>query len=267
MYSIRKIGMMAMVLIMAWAPAAPALDLAGIETKIGEVWAQHHFLSADLRIDAEIMGVAVTGSGTLSVIIEGGAAKYTQHFVLELPEPLSVQAIMDVLYDGQNVYLVREMLGEKEAFKLDPSLSESAPPPGGPLLFNLLKKDHNLEALEDAVVHKRPAYVVRCTPREGAAPDSQPTTVFFDKETGLALKIEIQPKEGAKPVVIACENIDPARELNPASFVFTLADGTQLVDRSQAPAAPANEPAAAETPPADAPPAGAEPAAPPAQGQ
>lgn len=225
-------------LALALAPAALALDADELEAKLLEAWQRQKSITADLRIEAEMMGIAVTGTGDLAILNEGESSKYTQHFVLELPAPLSVQATMNVLYDGQSVYLVREMLGEKEAFKLAPGLAESAPPPGGQLLFDLVKAQYSLEVQDDAAVDKRPAYMLHCEPKDADAAD--PMTIAFDKETGLALRIEIHTADAEKPVVIACTNVATGAELNPASFVFTLADGTQLQDKT--PAAPTEAP-------------------------
>lgn len=234
---------------LALAPAAFALNADELEAKVLETWQRQKSVTADLRVEAEMMGVSVTGTGKLAVLNEGESGKYTQRFVLELPPPLSVQATMDVLYDGHSVFLVREILGEKEAFKLNPGLAESAPPPGGKLLFDLVKAAYTLDAGEDTAVEKRPAYVLRCTPKDAAAAD--PMTIAFDKETGLAVKVEISPKDAEKPVVVWYTNVAVNTELDPASFVFTLADGTQLQDKTQSAAA---KPAKPEQPAPPSPP-------------
>lgn len=243
----------ALLLPLTLAPTALALSADELEANLLETWQRQKSITADLRIEAEMMGIAVTGTGKLAVLNEGEASKYTQHFVLELPAPLSVQATMDVLYDGQFIYLVREMLGEKEAFKLAPGLAESAPPPGGKLLFDLVKAQYTLAAGDDAAVGKRPVYTLRCEPKDANAAD--PMTIAFDKETGLALKIEIQPKDAEKPVVITYAGIATNAELSPASFVFTLAHGTQLQDKTQ--------PGPPETPKSEEPSAAASTALPP----
>lgn len=218
----------------AWALAAPTL--AETESQIREAWNKHAALRATLHIETEILGIAVAGEGEVAVIRDDGKDKYTQRFVLRVPEPMALEAVLTALFDGEFLFITREIQDEKEILKTRPGLEDSPPPPGGPLLLEALHNRYAMTAVEETEIAGRAAWVLKGTAKEDATQPQGMITVCFDKETGLALKLEHVPGEDAAPLLITCGNVERNPALEQDDFVFHVPQGSAVVDSTGAPA-------------------------------
>jgi len=166
----RKYVLMASVL--AWfAVAAMAQDtLEGVEAKVREAWAKNKSVTADVAIEANVpLGqtrLLLTGGGTMACLNDGGKEKYRQEVTVKMPEPMKLELKADIIFDGADLYLTTDAFGKKQSEKAKLDLLKGAVPPGGGMLFDVIKPQMNLSVKPEAQVNGKAAYVLEATPKD-----------------------------------------------------------------------------------------------------
>ncbi|HNR31219.1 MAG TPA: hypothetical protein PKI11_10040 [Candidatus Hydrogenedentes bacterium] len=191
---------------------------ADIEVQAIEAWNRQTTLRAAIRLETEIMGILVSGEGQVAVMRADGMDKYRQELTLRIPEPMAIEAALQAVFDGESLHLTRAMLDEKQAIQTEPGLEDAPPPPGGPLLFEWLRSQYTVTAVEDGELAGRGVWDIDCTPKDTAS-RAQPLRLSCDKETGLALRFEFAANDEAAAVTISITGIEIGPTLNPAAFV------------------------------------------------
>ncbi len=217
--------------------------LESVEAKAAEAWAKCKSLTADIDVTADIpLGktrLNLSGTGTLACLKEDGKEKFRQEFTAKMPEPMTMEAKIDALFDGTDFYATTEIFNKKNTEKSKPSLDQGAIPPGGGALFSSLKEELDLTLMPDEEVDGSACYVIEGTLKEKA--DSIPfskAAIYIDKEIGVQRKIALFENDTVAATFLF-KNIKTDVDIPAATFVYT-------PDTPAAPAAPkASEPAAA----------------------
>lgn len=235
-----------------FVPVARAASAEEVEAQILEAWGKLKSLTATISLEAELDAeTKMASTGDYAMLAEGDTVKYEQNMKMTVTGPSSIEMSMHVVFDGKDLYVVNEAMGEKTAIKTTPGTGEDFPPPGGKLLFDMLKQEGTLKALDPAEADGVKCLVLECAPKEDNGVDRM--LLFFDQETGVARRMELHAEGQEKPVIIRYTNIELNPKLDPARFIFKAPDGVEVIDGTVAPAPPevTVEPPEDVAPPAD----------------
>ncbi|HNR31220.1 MAG TPA: hypothetical protein PKI11_10045 [Candidatus Hydrogenedentes bacterium] len=253
--------MCCLILLVATASIAHAAAFEEVEADILDAWSKVRTLKADLALETMIEEEStMTATGDVTMLVVGDAAKYRQRITMKIEGPMALDMTMDSVYDGQELYIVNEVLGQKTLLKTQPGAGEDIPPPGGKILLDRVKEDFTVSVGEDRKVGAARCYVLECVPKNPAEGIAR-LLVFMNKKTGVAAGMEIYPEVGA-PIMVRYTNVRINSDVDPAQFVFTAPEGVAIAEETPAaapvaeqqetpPAAPVEEPE--EAPPAAAP--------------
>jgi outer membrane lipoprotein-sorting protein len=251
-------GVLAIALL-ALQPAAPAADLAEVEAQALAAWEGINAFTSGVELEATLpmntLELEVSGKGKMLYQRLEGAEKYRQNLTLTLPDTVSMESKVDILYDGNTLYLTNEMLGNRETVTSEVNFKNGAIPPGGEQLFALLHANFNTEVLADGEVDGAAAWVLEGTLKDDAAIEDMPfqkIVLHLDQASGMVRRTELVKGDGSTGATIRYTDVQLNPDVDPQLFDFT----------PPKPAEP--EPEAAPAPaPADAPPAGGAGGAPP----
>jgi outer membrane lipoprotein-sorting protein len=252
--------------VVAWAVAgAFAQDtIDSVEAKVREAWAKNQSISANVAIEANVpLGqtrMLLSGGGTMNYLKGGDKEMYRQTISAKLPDPMTIEVKADVLFDGADLYLTTELFGKQKSEKATPDLLKGAVPPGGGMLFDVLKKELNLALKPEAPLDGKAMYVIEATPKNAVDPEVPfgSATLYLDKESGMLTKVEINEPSGTRLAGITYTGIKLNPEIPASLFVYVPPAPPQPAAPAAAPATPAKP--AEETKPAAAPAAPAAPA-------
>jgi outer membrane lipoprotein-sorting protein len=151
-----------------------------------------------------------------------------------------------VIYDGEYVWTLSEMNGQKMAVKNRPAADFSQMP--NKAFFDSLEKSYELKVLPDETVDGKATWVIQATPRE-APPEGLPAVLimYFDKDTGISLKTLGKDSSGKEVLTVVTKDVKTDAPLAADRFVFKVPEGVQLMDMTQnEPGQPQAEPSAAQ---------------------
>ncbi len=144
-----------------------------------------------------------------------------------------------MIYDGEFMYMLNDMMGQKMATKDKPTAEFPSPFDGGSL-FKSLKQEFDLKLLADEQVDGEACYAVECTPKGGSASQDSIARVvnFLSKKSGVSLKSVVYDKGGAAMTTTTTSDLKLDADLAPARFEFKAPDGVTVIDSSATPAKP-----------------------------
>lgn len=243
----RKYVLMASVL--AWfAVAAMAQDtLEGVEAKVREAWAKNKSVTADVAIEANVpLGqtrLLLTGGGTMACLNDGGKEKYRQEVTVKMPEPMKLELKADIIFDGADLYLTTDAFGKKQSEKAKLDLLKGAVPPGGGMLFDVIKPQMNLSVKPEAQVNGKAAYVLEATPKDTSNKEVPVgnALLYIDKELGMMVKMEVNETTGTKLATVNYAGIKLNPDVPAGLFVYVPPAVPQPAPAATAPAQPAAE--------------------------
>ncbi len=132
------------------------------------------------------------------------------------------------IYDGEHLYLQIRQTGFDRARKVDydPNAILQL---GGTELFSHLSQEDTLTLLPDDVIDERPTYAIRTTPTAGGLVG----THWFDKQTGIRLRIIETEGDGSEYFRLDVHNIDLKPSFEEGTFQYILPEKLQLIDETQ----------------------------------
>ncbi len=241
---------------------APATAASFEETESGilEAFSKVKSMTADFMMDVpldeQLGNIKLAIAGDLALLVEGDTSQFLQHVIAKAELPDGVQEMkMTMVCDGAFLNILNEGMGEASVVKTRLANHHDFPPPGAKLLLEFIKRDfENFEVLAEAQVDGKTCHVIEGTMGEDAPGNK--IRLYFDKETGAPVKMELFEESSAEPAILRYSNIVINPELKADLFVFTAPDGVEIMDLTQEPepaTEPGAEPDAEDTPVEEAP--------------
>ncbi|MBP8129560.1 MAG: outer membrane lipoprotein carrier protein LolA [Candidatus Hydrogenedentes bacterium] len=268
MYRLSTLAIMSSLCLTLWCGSVPAATFEETEAAILKTWSNVKTLTADVALETSAKdGGATSATGSIVMLVEAHVVKYREQLTMRVAEPAPIEMAMDCIFDGQDLYVINEVSGETTVLKTQPGAGDDIPPPGGKVLLDQVKADFTVTVGEQQRVHGKNCHVLECTPKDTTEGVSH-LRLFIDRETGVAVRMEITPQTG-DPIIVRYSNVRLNRDVNPAQFVFHAPEGVPLLEARPAGTVPETAPQPEATaPPAEAAPEPApqpEAAAPPAE--
>lgn len=215
---------------------ASAASLDEIEAKIVEAFSKVKSMTADTAMeippDPQMPDAKMSIAGHIELLIDG-VSKFTQNMAMKMEMGGEKQEMkMEMVCDGEFVYTINDGMGQKTATKTKVGDDESFPPPGSKMLLTFLKKDFTLEPLEDKDVDGHACYVLQGLP-SGQTPGVNKVVVYFAKENGVPVQMDMYQDGNETPAVMHYTNIKINPELSADKFVFKAPEGVEVMDLTQ----------------------------------
>ena len=217
---------------------AGAATLEETEAKILEAFAKVKSMTADIAMelpqDPQMPLGKMSIAGTLTLVVEGDAAKYAQDLTMSMEAEGQKQEMkMDMLYDGEFLYTVNEAMGQKNATKARAGKNQDFPPPGSKMLLEFLKEDFNLSLADDKEIDGTSCYVLEGAPKSSDT-GMKKLIVYIGKEDGVPRQMDIYQDGLDKPALMRYSNIKLNPEVSKDKFVFKAPEGVEVTDLTQA---------------------------------
>lgn len=151
----------------------------------------------------------------------------TLHILQEEGKKLLTGEILQWVIDGEHLYTFTNQPGFQQASKKKLDYGEVMQI-GGRLLFRDLIANNKLSLLPEEMLDGRAARVMLATPNDGA----WKTTHYFDKATGIRLKMEETDAEGKSTLRITLLDLDVTSSISEDKFVFTVPEDVKFVDET-----------------------------------
>lgn len=199
-------------------------SVSDVEESVREAWDEHDALAADIVMRAELpVGenrVTLEGKGESAYLKDGERSLYKQEMTLQMPPPLSMEVRNEIVFDGEFIYLTNEAMGRSETLQDRPSIENGNVPPGGGLLFDVLKEYMDLKVLEEGDVDGRPVYRIEGVPKAAVRDRAGFIKAEFaiDKATGFLMRSELFESERTAAAVIEASNLNTSPTLKPEDF-------------------------------------------------
>lgn len=213
---------------------APAATLEEIEAKVIEAFSKVKSMTADTSMaippDPQMPDANMNISGHIELLVDGDVSKFAQNLAMKMEMGGQTQEMkMEMLCDGEFMYTINEGMGQKTATKTKIGDDESFPPPGSKMLLAFLKKQFTLEPQEDKDIDGQSCYVLQGLPND-ESPGMNKLLVYFSKESGLPLQMDMYQGENEKPAVMRYTNVKINPEISADKFVFKAPDGVEVMD-------------------------------------
>lgn len=221
--------------ILALCPVlASAATLEEIEAKVFEAFSKVKTMSADTTMEIppnpQMPGAKMNIAGHLELLVDGDVSKFAQDMAMKMEMEGQTQEMkMEMVCDGEFMYTINDGMGQKTATKTKIGEDESYPPPGSKMLLNFLKKDFTLEPLEDKDVDGQSCYVLQGLP-SSESPGMNKLLVYFNKENGVAVQMDLYQGDDEKPAIMRYTNIKINPEISADKFVFKAPEGVEVMD-------------------------------------
>ena len=201
---------------------APSLD--EVRTAVGEAWAPVSTMTADVDVSAIMIineaRLALRGDGNVVYSAEGDTPKFRQVLQVTLPEPLTMSARVDALYDGELLNLQLEFLNRIENQQAEPALRRGAVPPGGAQLMAVLADDTELTSAPKTMLDGASCFVLEATPKTaGEGLPFATATVFITEERGMLRRVILFDEAGAEMAQLNFTNALFDEAIAPERFV------------------------------------------------
>jgi len=209
----------------ALAPAQESLRDA--ERRIQDGWNTVSTLTAVVRLESFLPHnseeAVSTGTGQIEYLKVSPEPKYRQQMTITAPPPVDVEAYFEFLFDGEQLYLINEIMGNRTiAMAEKADLQSGALPPGGKPLLDMLRTEFELRALPGAEVDGRTVIVLEGRRRTPDPADPVHTARFYiDRENGIQRRAEFFDAAGALNTRIRFEDLRLNMPIPADRFVYT----------------------------------------------
>ena len=233
-----------------------AASLEEIEKKIIEVSEKVQSYTADVTMvmemdQAGMMTMKGAGKGTMEYLRKGdkglARSEYEATMTMKMgDQEQKMEQKMLTIVDGEHAYTLTDDGTQKSAMKtkLDPAQRQVA----SKEMFEALKKDADVKALEDEKVDGTDCYVLEITPKQ-KAPNVGQSKFWYAKDSGIMIKMVTMTPDGKPMHTQTLSNIKLDAKIDAERFVFKAPEGVEVIDMT----AMGQTPAAAEPKPADQP--------------
>jgi outer membrane lipoprotein-sorting protein len=133
--------------------------------------------------------------------------------------------------DGDALYTLSEQMGQKMATKQKPDSTMTGDPK---LLFEKVKAENDIKVLPDEKVEGMSTVVLEVTPKAADQSPVAKSLMYFDKETGINVKVVGKDKDGKEVFVNTVSDIKMNTDIADDRFAFTAPEGVQVMDMTGA---------------------------------
>lgn len=135
--------------------------------------------------------------------------------------------------DGDFVYIYNDGTGGKSAMKS--KVTDQNTMIADQKFFENMQKEWDLKLLSDESVDGKSCYVIEATAKSSAAAAGQMNkmTMWFDKGSGVTLKMTAQNPAGKTVMSSTCSDVKMNADIPADRFTFKLPEGVQMMDMTQ----------------------------------
>ena len=229
----------------------PGLTVDEAQAKLLAAWEKVDSVRAAMSIESRMRDRASgEAGGEMQYVRDGAYGRYRMRYLMHLSNEMrDVEQEMETLFDGGLLYTTTRYGAQVRVVEAAPSLLLGVPPPGGPLLFEVMRQILKLVGVEEGACEGRPVYVIRGEPpgnRPEIANPMQRGRFFFDKETGMCLRMELGTKEKNVYMTLSYTEVVMNPEMDPTDFIFAMPPNAEFQSHVTA---TKQESAATPTPP------------------
>ncbi|MCH9001046.1 MAG: outer membrane lipoprotein carrier protein LolA [Planctomycetes bacterium] len=208
--------------------------LAAIEKELSKVWDKLKSMTADMEMNVAMAGTSTKMKGTVEFVNKPDKELFRMEMTMETDfGGQKMEGTSTTVYDGEFVYMVTDMMGQKTAIKQKPGAIAQSP--AGKRMFKSLMENNELKVLPSEKVDGKDAFVIEAVPK-GTGP--QPVArmkLFLVKENGIMVKMLGYDSAGSEFMTTVYSNIKINPKIDESRFVFKAPDGVQVMDMTNRP--------------------------------
>ncbi|MCH7995546.1 MAG: outer membrane lipoprotein carrier protein LolA [Planctomycetes bacterium] len=209
-------------------------ELAAVEKALSKAWGNLKSMTADMEMNVVKAGTSTKMKGTVEFVNKPDKELFRMEMTMETDfGGQKMEGTSTTVYDGEFVYMVNEMFGQKTAIKQKPGAMAQSP--AGKHMFESLMENNELKVLPSEKVDGKDAFVIEAVPK-GTGP--QPVArmkLFLMKENGIMVKMLGYDSAGSEFMTTVYSNIKINPKIDESRFVFKAPDGVQVMDMTNRP--------------------------------
>ena len=133
--------------------------LAAVEKELSKVWDKLKSMTADMEMNVVVAGLSTKMKAKVEFINKPDKELFRMEATMEMDVGgQKMEGNSTTVYDGEFVYTVNEMMGEKTAVKQEPGAIAQSP--AGKHMFKSLMENNELKVLPGEKVDGKDAFVI-----------------------------------------------------------------------------------------------------------
>ena len=206
--------------------------LESVEKDIIAKWTKLKSLTAKTTMAMSMQGMSMKSQGTVEFLKKGDKELFRMDMTMSQSMGGQTQETsMSTIADGEYVYNVTDMMGQKRAMKQKPdSLPGTV---GGQQMFEGLRKNNDLKLLPDETVDGQSVFVIEGTPKTAGRTPYAKSTMYFTKDAGIMIKMVGVDASGGQVMTMSISDIKRDPKIDPDRFVFKAPEGVQVMDLTE----------------------------------
>ncbi len=217
MRSAMKSGLLPLVLFLG-ATTAHADDIETIEKSIEKMWSKYNSVSAALSMNMTTPMGAAKSTGKMLFLRQDNKELSRTEMTVEMDmggQKMTMPQI--VINDGEWVYTIVEMMGQKNAQKSKPKGMDASL--GGADMFKRLKENHTLKILDSETIDGQDMHVIEAVPNTPVQMGPETFRMYISKKDGVPRKYSGVDSTGKETLTMLISDIKLNEKLDPAQFV------------------------------------------------
>ena len=203
--------------------------LAAVEKDLSKVWDRLKSMTADMEMNVVKAGTSTKMKGAVEFVNKPDKELFRMEMTLETDlAGQKMEGTVTTVYDGEFIYIVNEMMGQKMAVKQKPGAMVQSP--AGKHMFEGLKENYELKVLPGEKVDGKDAFVIEAAPKGMAPQPVAKMKLFLVKENGIMVKVLGYDTAGSEIMTMTYDNIKINPKIDESRFVFKAPDGVQVMD-------------------------------------
>ena len=208
--------------------------LAAVEKELSKVWDKLKSMTADMEMNVAVAGTSTKMKGTVEFVAKPDKELFRMEMTMETDfGGQKMEGTSTTVYDGEFVYMVNEMFGQKTAIKQKPGAMAQSP--AGKHMFESLMENNELKVLPSEKVDGKDAFVIEAVPKGTATQPFTKMKLFLVKENGIVVKMLAYDHAGSEFMTTVYSNIKINPKIDESRFVFKAPDGVQVMDMTNRP--------------------------------
>lgn len=208
--------------------------LAAVEKELSKVWDKLKSMTADMEMNVVMAGISTKLNGTVEFVNKPDKELFRMEMTMETDfGGQKMEGSSATVYDGEFVYVVTDMMGQKTAVKQKPGAIAQSP--AGKHMFKSLMENNELKVLPSEKVDGKDAFVIEAVPKGTGSQPVARMKIFLVKENGIMVKMLGYDSAGSEFMTTVYSNIKINPKIDESRFVFKAPDGVQVVDMTNQP--------------------------------
>ena len=203
--------------------------LAAVEKELSKVWDKLKSMTADMEMNVVVAGLSTKMKANVEFINKPDKELFRMEATMEMDVGgQKMEGNSTTVYDGEFIYTVNEMMGQKTAVKQEPGAIAQSP--AGKHMFKSLMENNELKVLPGEKVNGKDAFVIEAVPKDTAQQPFTKMKLFLVKENGIVVKMLGYDNAGSEFMTTVYSNIKINPKIDESRFVFKAPAGVQVVD-------------------------------------